>query len=625
MNKAEYTNNEGKELWKVMLEERMGKRITKVYRYGYPSGDYAYSKVKFEDGSIVNGFLEEEGFQFADSLDIEMSVGLYGAAEKMEEAIEAGRIIYIVEGEEACDCVNATGRVAVSYGNAGAWYSILAIYFTDAKVIILPTYTDAGIQTATAVKRDLLKFAQDSRVVVPLKEHGCGIKEYLDTGGRMDTVDRMNEYVDYKTVIQPVCRLLKYQKDGTSKKVAQLVENIKIVLEHDPRLAGKIRYNRFNNRLEVVGSLPWDYRNIKRQWKTVDGAQLFSLIQSDYGLKNRADYNEALEIVANAHAYHPVKDWLEQISWDGKEHIRTLLPDYLGAEDTDYQYYVMRHFLLGAVSRIYEPGCKFDEMIVLVGPQGCGKSTFLNRLAVRNEWFTDAVTTLDSKTAAEIIAGKWIAELAELTAFSTTKGGDSAIKQFVSAPEDRFRPAYARRAESFPRQIVFAGTTNHKEFLTDETGGRRFLILMVSEQPAAKDLFGDTVAYDVEQAWAQAVHIYKTERPELKLPAEIEAIARSMQAACRVDDVRVGLIAQYLEDSQKDKVCAAELWDNALNHRNLQMSNGMARELNQIMDNMPGWERLKSSTRFDGYGSQRGFRRIRDESAKREFCNKATM
>lgn len=189
-------------------------------------------------------------------------------------------------------------------------------------------------------------------------------------------------------------------------------------------------------------SVPWENENNCRAWSSHDDSALFSLIQADYGLKSRQDFADALKNVSMRNKFHPVRELLDSLTWDGKEHIRSLLPEYLGAEDSDYTYQVMRLWMLGAVSRVYKPGSKFDYTIILQGSQGIGKSTFLKLMALDDSWFNDSLDSLDSDKAVQSLTGSWIIELAELKSLARTAGGVESVKRFLTATQDKYRIFY---------------------------------------------------------------------------------------------------------------------------------------------------------------------------------------
>ena len=397
-----------------------------------------------------------------------------------------------------------------------------------------------------------------------------------------------------------------HDKDGNIKSVKQFVHNFEIVMDKDDRFAGKIRFNEFAQQLYLCGNVPWEKEDNCRAWSSHDDSALFSLIQADYGLKSRQDFADALKNVSMRNKFHPVRELLDSLTWDGKEHIRSLLPEYLGAEDSDYTYQVMRLWMLGAVSRVYKPGNKFDYTIILQGSQGIGKSTFLKLMALDDSWFNDSLDSLDSDKAVQSLTGSWIIELAELKSLARTAGGVESVKRFLTATQDKYRIPYERRADTFYRQCVFAGTTNKDDFLQDETGNRRFLIVQTGVKKPSKSLFVPEIMDTIKQAWAEAVHIWKNEKPQLILPEAYMQEAKELQEANMADDGKRGIIQEYLEG--KTQVCAREIWEKALGE-NVSPRKYQITEINDIIAKVPGWKKLKSPRNFEGYGKQRGFQK----------------
>lgn len=356
-----------------------------------------------------------------------------------------------------------------------------------------------------------------------------------------------------------------------------------------------------------MGNVPWELsKNNYRAWNSFDDSALFSILQSDYGMNSRNDYFDALKNVGMRNRFHPVRELLNSLSWDGVDHIRTLLPNYLGVENTEYQCQVMRLWMLGAVSRIYKPGCKFDYTVIFKGPQGLGKSTFLKLMALNDEWFNDSLDSLDSDKAAQSLMGSWIVELSELKALARTAGGVDSVKRFLTATQDKYRIPYERRADIFLRQCVFAGTTNRDDFLQDETGNRRFLIIETGVNVPTKNLFVPEATEDFKAAWAQAVHIMRVENPRLILPDSCRKRAEELQAESMSDDGKAGIIQEYLLGKQR--TCAIEIWQEALKESG-RPAKWQASEINSIVSGIPGWKRMPNPAKFGPYGSQRGFQK----------------
>lgn len=416
-------------------------------------------------------------------------------------------------------------------------------------------------------------------------------------------------------VLQMLDYKIEYDKDGNEKgsKLQQTVRNFEIIMENDSRFAGKIKFDEFSRQEYLSGQVPWEGEVCDRAWGSHDDAALYSIIQTDYGVKNRNDYFDAIKNVSMRNRFHPVRDILDSLEFDGNEHIRSLLPNYLGVEDTEYVYQVMRLWMLGAVARVYDPGCKFDYTMIFTGPQGLGKSTFLKMMALNDAWFNDSLDSLDSDKAAQSLMGSWIVELAELKSLARTAGGVESVKRFLTAVQDKYRVPYERRADIFLRQCVFAGTTNKSDFLQDETGNRRFLIIQTGVNKPAKSLFVPEAIEDMKAAWAQAVHIWKTERTELLLPDSCRDEARRLQDESMADDGKVGIITQFLEDKQR--TCVLEIWKAALERPDIPKK-WESSEIMDIVLSIPGWQKMKNSTTFGEYGKQKGLQKVNQVSTK---------
>ncbi|MBQ1490794.1 MAG: hypothetical protein IIZ39_02440, partial [Blautia sp.] len=260
---------------------------------------------------------------------------------------------------------------------------------------------------------------------------------------------------------------------GKSGELINCLHNIGLIINYDPQLQG-IVFNELADGMEVKGEVPWE-RAKNPFWRDADDAQLIWYIDQNYGSFSQRNYDIAVTKFTDDRRYHPVKEYLEALpSWDGTQRVDTLLIDYLGAADTPYVKAVTRKTLCAAVKRVYNPGTKFDNMLVLNGPQGIGKSTIISRLAM--DWFSDSLTLSDmndGKAAPEKLQGYWIHEIGEMAGMR--KADLEKVKSFITRQDDKYRAAFARRVTSHPRQCIFFGTTNAENgFLRDVTGNRRF-------------------------------------------------------------------------------------------------------------------------------------------------------
>jgi predicted P-loop ATPase len=417
------------------------------------------------------------------------------------------------------------------------------------------------------------------------------------------------EETDRNKTLEKVQELLHWKEDSRGKpKIVQSVRNQEIVLENDPYFKGKIRYNEFDHQTYLIGTIPNGDTEANRPLSIHDDSNIFSILQNDYGLNSRQDYYDAIKNVSMRHKFHPVRNFFESLEWNGKEdNIRKLLPDYLGVPyEDEYSFEVMKLQLLAGINRVFHPGCKYDTQVILQGRQGLGKSMFCRRLSPHDEWYTDSLDGLDGDKAAQLLLGTFICEFGELTSLAKTSSTD-AVKRFLSAQSDKMRLPYEKRAEIFPRQCIFFGTTNRSDYLMDETGNRRFLIIQVGQNEPTKSLFSDEAKEDFSQAWAEAYYIFRTQNPELVLPEQFRQRATELQEECLQDDGKIGIIKNYLEN--KDRVCAIEVWYHAL-HEQSRPKKWQTSEINNIIAGFPEWKRIPYPTKFDEYGSQRGFQKL---------------
>lgn len=412
-------------------------------------------------------------------------------------------------------------------------------------------------------------------------------------------------------------------KDGIIKKTWA---NMREAITFDPELYGHIKYNELANSIWLFGELPWERKNTYRQWQDSDDQNLKSYLEQRYGFNKSDKIMDALTMVANNNRFNPVCDELNKIAIDFSEKeyhgaIRRLLPEYMGVEDTEYHFEVMKTFMLGAICRVFHPGCKFDYTIILYGAQGFGKSEFVRRLALCPEWFNDNFNTLDGDKASEKLAGMWMLELAELKALKSSKDAES-IKAFLTSRYDTYRAPYQRRTEQRPRMCVFAGTTNNMNVFVDKTGNRRFWPIITRKGMEKKKLFGDpeAVERDFRLAWAEAMALYHAakEKPSLRLSEEMEAEALKMQEQFSEEDYRIGMIQGYLDDLESDKVCVPQIIENVFNMEVERMTKANRREIQEILENeIEGWSRLKNKdkgrTRCGKYGKQLAFIREKDD------------
>lgn len=417
------------------------------------------------------------------------------------------------------------------------------------------------------------------------------------------------------------------------------IENISLILENDENLKGKIALNEFSHRTMIKGNLPWHRLLNKKegdQWKDSDDSSLRHYIEKIYRITSPMKINDGLLIVEEKNKFHPIRDYFNSLVWDGVKRVDNLFIDYLGASDTKYNRMVTRKALVAGVARIFNPGVKFDYMLVLVGKQGVGKSHILSLLG--QNWYSDSFNTVQGKEAYEQLQDAWIIEMAELTA--AKKAETEAVKHFISKREDIYRVAYGKRVTKFPRQCVFFGTTNEMDFLKDKTGNRRFWPVMVEKHRIKKNLWREDIKAEIHQIWAEAVELWKMGE-ELFLELELEEQAVKIQEKHTERSSMEGLIHEYLEMSlpenwedldvaarrnyihgtnfkedaiptkKRDKICAMEIWVELLQGDPKYMKPMNSREINDVLRVLEDWEPYNMGTgklRFGkNYGCQRAF------------------
>ena len=425
-------------------------------------------------------------------------------------------------------------------------------------------------------------------------------------------------------------------------KVKDTLENIVLTIRNDEQL-GSISYNLHTNGIDARDGLPW--RQIKPGWSDSDFAMLKVYLNQKYGVYSPLKTKDALVAVAAERAYHPVKEYLNQLpAWDGIKRVDMLLTVYLGAEDSEYTRAVIRKTLTAAVARIYHPGMKFDSVLILNGPQGIGKSTLFAKLA--GAWFSDSLTLTEmrDKSGAEKLQGYWILELGELAGMKKTDV--ETVKSFLSRVDDKYRASYGINVESHPRQCVIVGSTNTENgFLRDITGNRRFWPVKVNGQGIRKPW--QIAADEVVQIWAEAMSAWR-DGEKLYLEGGAAALAVSEQVEAMETDDREGLVRTYLDtllpenwDAMslydrrnflsgnefgsmkragtvcRSTVCNMEIWCECFGRDSSSLRKMDSYEISGIMKNMEGWQKdnrtKNGSPVFPIYGKQRAYVRVQEQ------------
>jgi putative DNA primase/helicase len=320
-----------------------------------------------------------------------------------------------------------------------------------------------------------------------------------------------------------------------------LLANAITALRYCPEWDGVLAFNEFSLYTVVKKAPPWS-KATGENWTDYDDSRTAEWLQHLGILVNSKVASEAVQTVARDNCFHPVKDYLNELAWDGKPRIDNWAIKFLGAEDSAFSQAVGSRWLISAVARIFRPGCQADYTLLLEGPQGIRKSSAL-RILAGDIWFADHISDLGSKDSRIELHGKWILEIGELD--KVRRGELERVKAFLTARTDHFRVPYGRRAEDVPRSCVFAASTNDQTPLTDETGNRRFWPVRCG----SIDIAGLT--RDRDQLWAEAYERYKAGSTWWLDTHELNELARAEQDARYDEGVWDALILDWIDDPKQ--------------------------------------------------------------------------
>ena len=411
--------------------------------------------------------------------------------------------------------------------------------------------------------------------------------------------------------------------------------NVLLMLEGDSVLADRMRYNEFADCPSGLAPLPWSPRTNQKGyfvWTDDDDAGLYLYIERLLGIKSPDTVSTALRLCMRTHAFNPVTEYLDALVWDGAPRLDSYFIDFIGAEDCNFVRTVTRKILVAAVKRAYQPGSKFDEMLVLKGPQGGYKSTAVGYLG--GAWYSDSVISFEGKDGAELVQGCWIIEVPEMHALR--KSDMNVVKSFLSRRDDKYREAYGKRVTPHPRRCVIFGTTNDDEYLHDPTGNRRFWPIVCELNRATKSIVDELDEDYINQVWAEAAAWYALGEPTF-LSKELAQEAEQRREAHLIRDPMQGQIEMFLNKPipvgwydmtldqhlaywggtlkgvgtcvPRDRVCAAEIIKECFRDTRATVDLRDATRVNAILDRIGGWKRVGASRFGDFYGRQRGFRR----------------
>ncbi len=395
-------------------------------------------------------------------------------------------------------------------------------------------------------------------------------------------------------------------KSGTPKST---VANFVKILKEDRNLAGSIRLNELTERIDIVKDLGWERNDTTLN--DTDMAFLTLYIEENYDINCSRSLDQAIQIVSNENRYHPIRDLLNGLKWDGVPRVENILSHFLGVEKTELAVEALKLFMLGAVSRAFHPGCKFEISICIVGEQGAGKSTFLKFLALKDEFFSDDLKRLDDEKAVVKILGHWIIELPEMVAFSNTRTIEE-IKSFISREKDTYRTPYDKHPRDRKRQCVFAGTSNKLEVLPmDKSGNRRIIPIEARMEKAEVHIMDseeESRSY-ILQAWAEIMEIFRSGNFSLTLPDHLTKELKKYQQRFTPEDTDEEAIAEFLEETNEPLVCVTMLAYEALGYSTYErIRKNDCNRISEIMHHFPAWEPV-GTRKVGKYGKARAWRR----------------
>lgn len=406
-----------------------------------------------------------------------------------------------------------------------------------------------------------------------------------------------------KLTSNEIVGMLEFTENG---QVAQTTTNYTTILENDSDYQDLFLFDEFSNRIVY-----YDENGIKHMWSDGDDSRLRCGIENKYGLYHLQKYYDAFNVVARAKSFHPIKELIEAGDWDKTPRIDRFLIDILKCEDNDYHREVSRMIFYGGIHRLYQPGCKFDYMPILIGKQGCGKSTVVKWLALHDDYYGD-ISSIEGKDALENIQGIWICELSELLAMVKTKDVE-AMKSFITRTTDRFRESYGRRTKEYPRSCVFIGTTNDYQFLSDKTGNRRYLPVELNVKMGELYKKETKIREYIMQCWREARYLYMINETYLTIPSKYYRAVVEAQNNAVEDDPKTGMIMDFLNSKEVgDRVCTIEIFTSCLNGLKKNFDRLQSKEISRLLSSLPEWKRSNGGThRFDDFGTQRYWEKIK--------------
>lgn len=423
-----------------------------------------------------------------------------------------------------------------------------------------------------------------------------------------------------------------------TKRIEDTVYNISLILENDPNLNKLGHYDTFFNELTVDPKNAPIWRNKQdeqnRVWTDSDDASLRAYLEKVYGIYSKQKTDDAVKEHFMSHQVNCVKDYIKSIQWDGKKRAEKLLIHFFNCDDNWTNRQMTKIFLTAAITRIFEPGCKFDYVLTMDGEQGIGKSEFVRKIS--HGWMTDNLSLSDPKTTGLGLEGVWFVEMAELAQLD--KVSSNIVKNVVSQQFDKYRSPYDKHDEIHPRRCVFIANSNESTFLDDVTGDRRFWCIHCNKVSHTRweELTDDYVA----QMWGEVYQWYlKGEVDIYNIPLELSSTLKDRAADKQIGNPYAEVFEEFLELKvpyryknmtisqeaeyylneydentvslvRRDKVSLSELWELALKGKPYSRQRQTNKNINNAMDTLPNWKKYTTTQRINGKVQKNVFYRV---------------
>ena len=398
-------------------------------------------------------------------------------------------------------------------------------------------------------------------------------------------------------------------------KVAVTIENFLTIMRHDA-FYSNIKFNDLANSGEIHSMK--DGKPDIQKWSDSDDSKSRNYIESTYHLYNVGKHDDAVRIMFSERRYNPVMDIIESLTWDGVERCEEFLVKWAKVQDSPYAREVSRLIFAGGINRLYIPGCKFDDVPILIGTkQGEGKSTLIRFLAINDSYYGE-INSMEGQPSIEQLQGKWICEISELLALKKTKDQE-AVKAYITRQVDSYRKPYDKNSTDLPRRCVFIATSNDFSPLSDKTGNRRFYPIEVGSDGYEINAHETEIREYILQCWAEARDKFKAGKMPSFADKKLVEVYREAQENAMQDDWRVGAIMAYLENKHKgERTCVRELCHMALSpNPDFPRDPGLveSKDIGMIMNKMPDWKRI-GSVQVGKYGKQRAWEKIAEPVLK---------